>query len=99
MDGLFDETINVNVENEVNQPITESEILKCVKLLNNNKALDEDNVDNEHIKSTVYPCSGVRRRCRRHCSSPMFKHLPKTAWPIEAKFYVEPLLEGERKFI
>ena len=53
-DDLPDETINANVENEVNQPITESEILKCVKLLKNNKASGEDNIVNEHIKSTIH---------------------------------------------
>ena len=31
----------------------------------------------------VYPCSGVR-------SSTIFKYLLATAWPIKAKFYVEP---------
>ena len=49
-----DETINAYVENKVNQPITESEILKCVKLLKNNKASGEDNIVNEHIKSTIH---------------------------------------------
>ena len=38
----------------MNQPITESEILKNVKLLKNNKASGIDNTVNEHIKSTVY---------------------------------------------
>ena len=38
----------------MNQPITESEILKNVKLLKNNKASGIDNIVNEHIKSTVY---------------------------------------------
>ena len=53
-DDNFDETSDINVENEVNQPITESEILKNVKLLKNNKASGIDNIVNEHIKSTVY---------------------------------------------
>ena len=41
----------------------------------------------------VYPCSGVRRRC------PPFSNVfsSETAWPIKAKFYVEPLWEGETK--
>ena len=38
----------------MNQPITESEILKNVKLLKNNKVSDIDNIVNEHIKSTAY---------------------------------------------
>ena len=38
----------------MNQPITESEILKNVKLLKNNKASGIDNIVNEHIKLTVY---------------------------------------------
>ena len=53
-DDNFDETSDINVENDVNQPITESEILKNVKLLKNNKASGIDNFVNEHIKSTVY---------------------------------------------
>ena len=41
----------------------------------------------------VYPCSGVRRRFRRrHCRCPPFSNVfsSETAWPIKAKFYVEP---------
>ena len=53
-EDLLNETINVNVENEVNQPITEAEILKSVKSLKNNKASGEDNIVNEHIKSTIH---------------------------------------------
>ena len=46
----------------------------------------------------VYPCSGVRRcRCRRR--RPPFSNVfsSETAWPIKAKFYVEPHWEGETK--
>ena len=45
----------------------------------------------------VYPCSGVRRRCRRRC--PPFSNVfsSETAWPIKAKFYVEPPWEGGTK--
>ena len=46
----------------------------------------------------VYPCSGVchrRRRCRRPPFSNVFSS--ETAWPIKAKFYVEPPLEGGTK--
>ena len=43
----------------------------------------------------VYPCSGVRR-CRL---CPPFSNVfsSKTAWPIKAKFYVEPPWEGGTK--
>ena len=49
----------------------------------------------------VYPCSGVRRRrCRRRrrCCPP-FSNIfsSETAWPIKAKFYVEPPWEGGTK--
>ena len=42
----------------------------------------------------VYPCSGVRRRC-----CPPFSNVfsSETAWPIKAKFYVEPPCEGGTK--
>ena len=49
----------------------------------------------------VYPCSGVRRRrcgrCRRR--RPPFSNVfsSETAWPIKAKFYVEPPWEGGTK--
>ena len=41
----------------------------------------------------VYTCSGVRRHCRRR---PPFSKIfsSETAWPIKAKFYVEPPWEG-----
>ena len=44
----------------------------------------------------VYPCSGVRRR---RCGRPTFSNVfsPETAWPIKAKFYVEPPWEGGTK--
>ena len=55
----------------------------------------------------VYPCSGVhRRRCRRRCRRrrrrrrcPPFSNVfsSETAWPIKAKFYVEPPWEGGTK--
>ena len=46
----------------------------------------------------VYPCSGVRRR-RRRCGRPPFSNdfSSETAWPIKAKFYVEPPWEGGTK--
>ena len=44
----------------------------------------------------VYPCSGVRRRCRcRPPFSDVFSS--ETAWPIKAKFYVELFREGGTK--
>ena len=46
----------------------------------------------------VYPCSGARRRrrcCRRSPFSNIFSS--ETAWPIKAKFYVEPPWEGGTK--
>ena len=46
----------------------------------------------------VYPCSGVRRRCRRR-RCPPFSNVfsSETAWQIKAKFYVEPPWEGGTK--
>ena len=46
----------------------------------------------------VYPCSGVRRgRCCR-CRPPFSNFFSlETAWPIKAKFYVEPPWEGGTK--
>ena len=45
----------------------------------------------------VYPCSGARRR--RRCGRPPFSNVfsSETAWPIKAKFYVEPPWEGGTK--
>ena len=47
----------------------------------------------------VYPCSGVRCRCRSRCRCPPFSNVfsSETAWPIKAKFYVEPPWEGGTK--
>ena len=49
----------------------------------------------------VYPCSGVCRcRFRRCCfCCPPFSNVfsSETAWPIKAKFYVEPPWEGGTK--
>ena len=50
----------------------------------------------------VYPCSGVRRCCRRRhrcCRRPPFSNVfsSETAWPIKDKFYVEPPWEGGTK--
>ena len=47
----------------------------------------------------VYPCSGVRRRCRRRRRRPPFSNVfsSETARPIKAKFYVEPPWEGGTK--
>ena len=45
----------------------------------------------------VYPCSGVRRCCCRR--RPPFSNVfsAETAWPIKAKFYVEPPWQGGTK--
>ena len=47
----------------------------------------------------VYPCSGVRRRRRCRSGRPPFSNVfsSETAWPIKAKFYVEPPWEGGTK--
>ena len=48
----------------------------------------------------VYPCSAVRRRCRRCCCRrPPFSNVfsSETNWPIKAKFYVEPPWDGGTK--
>ena len=46
----------------------------------------------------VYPCSVVRRR-RCRCRRPPFSNVfsSKTAWPVKAKFYVDPPWEGGTK--
>ena len=56
MDGgnETDENLNTDIDNEINQPITESEILKKVKMLKNDKSPGSDSIVNEHIKSTIY---------------------------------------------
>ena len=43
----------------------------------------------------VYPCSGVRCRCR--CQQCLNIFSSETAWPIKAKLYVEPPWEGVTK--
>ena len=50
----------------------------------------------------VYPCSGVRGRCRRcscrRCRRPPFSNISsETAWQIKAKLYVEPPWERGMK--
>ena len=45
----------------------------------------------------VYPCSGVRRCCRRRRPPFLNVFSSETAWPIKAKFYVEPPWEGGTK--
>ena len=45
-----------------------------------------------------YLWSGVRRCCRRRRRCPPFSNVfSETAWPIKAKFYVEPPWEGGTK--
>ena len=47
----------------------------------------------------VYPWSGVRRRPSSSVVHPHFSNIfsSETAWPIKAKFYVEPPWEGGTK--
>ena len=42
------------INNEINQHITESEIYTAVKNLKNNKSHGNDNILNEHIKTTIH---------------------------------------------
>lgn len=52
-DNKFDNIENIQTNNSLNEPISENEILKCIKNLNNGKASSPfDNIINEHIKST-----------------------------------------------
>ena len=47
--------ISVNDDDEIlNSPISDGEILKCIKLLKNNKACANDDIINEYIKSTSH---------------------------------------------
>ena len=43
----------------------------------------------------VYPCSGVRCRCR--CQQCLNIFSSETVWPIKAKMYVKPPWEGGTK--
>ena len=45
----------------------------------------------------VYPCSGVRCRCRRVRRQCLNIFSSETAWPIKAKLYVELSWEGGTK--
>jgi len=47
------ETDNGNANEEINNPITEEEILSAVKTLKNNKSPGIDNIINEHMKYTI----------------------------------------------
>ena len=42
-----------NINNYVNQPFTDNEIIKAVKNLKNNKSSGTDSILNEHIKATI----------------------------------------------
>ena len=49
--------VNENIDNineEINAPFNEQEIIKAVKSLKNNKATGGDNILNEHIKTTLH---------------------------------------------
>ena len=45
----------------------------------------------------IYPCSGVRCRCRRRRQQCLNIFSSETALPIKAKFYTEPPWEGGTK--
>ena len=50
-----EETLNISLEDNdviLNSPITDREILKCIKSLKNNKACGNDEIINEYIKTT-----------------------------------------------
>ena len=50
------DSLNINMhddDNLLNAPITSQEVLKCVKILKNNKACGNDRILNEYIKSTL----------------------------------------------
>ena len=49
----FDENL-VEINEEINQPISQEEILKATKNLINNKSPGSDNILNEHIKNTIH---------------------------------------------
>ena len=50
----FDQISPENINNILNSPITEDEILCAVKNLKNNKASGYDNIVDEHIKHTIH---------------------------------------------
>ena len=50
-----------------------------------------------HGELIVYPSGRRPSVSVRH--PPFSKIFSETAWPIRAKFYVEPLGKGERKFV
>lgn len=43
---------DINLNNDINQPITREEIFKGINMLKNNKACGDDRIFNEYIKST-----------------------------------------------
>lgn len=43
---------DINLNNDINQPITCEEIFKGINMLKNNKACGDDRIFNEYIKST-----------------------------------------------
>ena len=42
-----------SINDDLNEPISEDEIIKCIKNLKNNKSCGDDNIKNEYIKSTA----------------------------------------------
>ena len=51
---FFGTNNNSDMNESLNQPLTETEILKAVKCLKNSKSQGNDNILNEHIKSTIH---------------------------------------------
>ena len=52
-----DNNIDISIDDNdeiLNSPITDSETLKCIKSLKNNKACANDEIINEYIKSTSH---------------------------------------------
>ena len=47
------DNMNIDDDEVLNSPITDCEILKCIKSLKNNKACSNDQIINEYIKSTA----------------------------------------------
>ena len=56
-DDSCDNNIDISIDDNdeiFNSPITDSEILKCIKSLKNNKECANDEIINEYIKSTSH---------------------------------------------
>ena len=86
----------------VNISLLKEDFIECKRRINNKKVFVF--VFLAHLSRRligeliVYPFSGVRR-CRCRCRRSQFSNIfsSETAWPIKAKFYVEPPWEGGTK--